>query len=256
MTHARHTEPPLRRRSLLTGLVTAIPAAALAQSPAPAVSPEPKQPASPATPVAHPCQFLTDPERRTLEALTGRIIPADDLGPGAVEAGVVTFMDRQLAGAWGTGAHFYKSGPFAAGTPQQGYQLAMTPADLIREGIARLDAAAAAQHGKAFAACAPDDQEAMMKAMHDGKLDMGPVPSNVFFNTVVDFTMEGFFSDPLYGGNQDMVGWKLVGFPGAYDSYAQEIERHGLEWRRTPVPMSADLDLASLPGETPICETR
>jgi gluconate 2-dehydrogenase gamma chain len=245
-------EAAMRRRSLLTGLVTAVPAAALAQT---AAGP-PVGPAS-TPPAVDPCQFLNPQERRALEAMAARIMPEDDLGPGAVEAGAVVFMDRQLAGAWGAGAHFYKSGPFVTGTPQQGYQLPLTPAEMFREGLAQMDAAATKLHGHPFADATPEQQDAMMTAMHEGKFDLGPLPSNIFVNAVVEATLEGFFSDPLYGGNKDMAGWKLVGFPGAYDSYAQEIERYGLEWRRAPVPMQADADLGMNPGMPGIiCETR
>src|ERR1700710_2013138 len=148
-------EPSLRRRSLLGGLAVA-PAAALGQT-----SPQPPPP-SQSTVSNDPCQFLNPQERRTLSVLVDRIIPADELGPGATDVGVVIFLDRQLAGAWGAGAQLYRSGPFAAGLPQQGYQLPLTPAELFREGLAQLDAAASRLHGKDFADCAAGDQEAMM----------------------------------------------------------------------------------------------
>ena len=212
MTPADPAAPSaLRRRAMLTGLAAAPAAAGLAGA---AVA---QGAAPPAPPVAArtACQFFNPDELRAVVALADRIIPADDLGPGAIEADVPVFLDRQLAGAWGAGAHFYRSGPHQPGTPEQGYQLALAPADLMREGLARMDAAARAQHGRAFADLAPDQQEAMMEAMHEGKLDMGPVPSNQFFNAVSDLVMEGFFADPLYGGNKDCAGWKLVGFPGS-----------------------------------------
>jgi len=242
----------LRRRAMLTGLAAAVPAAAaLAQ----AAAPETPTPTPPPTRLA--CQFFNADELRAVTALVGRIIPADELGPGAVEADVPVFLDRQLAGAYGSGAHFYRAGPHQPGTPQQGYQLAFTPAELVREGLARLDAAARQRHGAAFADSTPEQQDAMMTVMHDGKFDMGPVPSDLFFNALSDLTMEGFFSDPLYGGNKDMAGWKLVGFLGSYASYAQEIERYNLEWRRPPVPIEADLDLALQPGlPGALCVTR
>jgi gluconate 2-dehydrogenase gamma chain len=133
----------------------------------------------------------------------------------------------------------------------------MTLAELLREGLAQLNATASRLHGKDFADCAAGDQEAMMTAMHTGKFEMGPVPADIFFNAVVDATMEGFFSDPMYGGNRDMAGWKLVGFPGAYDSYAQEIERWGLDWRRPPVPIQADADVGMMPDMPgALCVTR
>src|SRR5262245_22182148 len=87
----------------------------------------PRAAALPAAP--HGWRFFNLKESRAIEAIVARLIPADENGPGALEAGVAVFMDLQLASAWGNGDHFYRSGPFRAGTPQQGYQLAFTPAE-------------------------------------------------------------------------------------------------------------------------------
>ncbi|WYX25289.1 gluconate 2-dehydrogenase subunit 3 family protein [Achromobacter xylosoxidans] len=71
-----------------------------------------------------------------MDAIAARLIPADELGPGAKEAGVTQFLDGQLAGAWGAGEQFYRQGPFESGTPEQGYQLSFTPAEMFRRGLA------------------------------------------------------------------------------------------------------------------------
>ena len=71
-----------------------------------------------------------------------------------------------------------------------------------------------------------------------GKLDFGALPSAAFFAALLDATMEGFFSDPIYGGNRDKIGWKLVGFPGVHASYANDIERHGVAWARPPASIA------------------
>src|SRR3954467_15086616 len=76
--------------------------------------------------------FLNPQESTFLEAATERLIPRDELGPGANDAGVSYFLDRQLGGAWGAGERLYRSGPFQQGTPSQGYQLPFTPAELFR----------------------------------------------------------------------------------------------------------------------------
>ena len=125
----------LRRRAMLTGLAV-IPAAAGAA----AVTIAQTSPAPEPAPKRTVCQFFNPVELRAVTALVGRLIPADGLGPGAIEADVPVFLDRQLAGAYGSGAHFYKAGPHLRGTDQQGYQLALTPAELVREGLARMDA--------------------------------------------------------------------------------------------------------------------
>jgi len=192
-------------------------------------------------PIAHAWHFFDGNEGRAAEAAVARLIPADDAGPGAQEAGVAVFIDLQLAGAWGAGDHLYRQTPFLAGTPQQGYQLAFTPAEMFRLGLAKLDEAARKVHGVAFADLAPQQQDALLAEAEQGKLDFGALPSGAFFAALLDATMEGFLSDPIYGGNRGKIGWKLVGFPGVHASYANDIERHGVAWTRPPASI-ADAD--------------
>jgi gluconate 2-dehydrogenase gamma chain len=194
-----------------------------------------------AAPIAHAWHFFDGNEARAAEAAVARLIPTDDAGPGAKEAGVAVFIDLQLAGAWGAGDHLYRQTPFLAGTPQQGDQLAFTPAEMFRLGLAKLDEAARKDHGVAFADLTPEQQDALLAQAQQGKLDFGALPSTAFFAALLDATMEGFFSDPIYGGNRDKVGWKLVGFPGVHASYANDIERHGVAWARPPASI-ADAD--------------
>jgi gluconate 2-dehydrogenase gamma chain len=124
--------------------------------------------------------FFNADEARTADAALARLIPADDSGPGAREAGVVVFLDRQLAGAWGHGDHFYRKGPFLAGTPQQGYQLAFTPAEMFRLGFAKLDENARKLRGAAFADLTHDQQDELLAQAETGKLDFGTLPSGAF----------------------------------------------------------------------------
>jgi gluconate 2-dehydrogenase gamma chain len=81
-------------------------------------------------------QFFNTLESAFIEAAVDTLIPADAIGPGAAALGVAGYIDRQMAGSYGKGDRLYLEGPFAEGTPQQGYQLRMTPAELIRAGIA------------------------------------------------------------------------------------------------------------------------
>lgn len=189
-------------------------------------------PDSPST--EHAWRFFNGDEARAVDAAVARIIPADDTGPGAAEAGVAAFIDLQLAGAWGDGAQLYRSPPFLPGTPQQGYQLAFTPADMFRVGFAKLDESARKVHGFAFADLTGQQQDELLALAEHGKLDFGALPSAVFFDALLDAVMEGFFSDPIYGGNREKIGWKLVGFPGVHASYANDIQRHGIAWTRAP----------------------
>ena len=82
-------------------------------------------------------RFLTMQERTTVAAISARLIPSEDDGPGATEADVVTFIDRQLARFYGRGQHWYMKGPFLKGAATQGYQSEHAPAQLYRMALVR-----------------------------------------------------------------------------------------------------------------------
>lgn len=239
-------QPVSARRGLLKALAVGVPGAVWA--PHAAAAPE-ATPAPAAAPPNRTLKFFNAQEALAMDAIAARLIPADELGPGAKEAGVTQFVDGQLAGAWGAGEQFYRQGPFEAGTPEQGYQLSFTPAEMFRRGLAALDAATRKQDGKPYAELDAQRQDAWLHDMQAGKPDFSPLPSAVLFQALLDATIEGFFSDPLYGGNIDMVGWKLVGFPGAYASFSNDIERHGVIWAGRPVSIANARAHAMKPGD-------
>jgi gluconate 2-dehydrogenase gamma chain len=174
-----------------------------------------------------PLRFFTSIEAAVIVALVDTLIPKDDVGPGGIEVGVPTFIDREMAGAFGRGARMYMQGPFAAGTPQQGYQLPLTPAELYRVGIADLNAWIAKAHGgKTFDQLGTADRVAALKLVEDGKAEFAQVPPRAFFNMLLRTTMEGYCGDPLYGGNQNKAVWKMIGFPGAIGMFVGEIEHY------------------------------
>ena len=108
--------------------------------------------------------FFTPAEVIFIEAAVGRLIPQDPVGPGAVEAEVPFFLDRQLAGPFGRGDHYFLGGPWPKGTPEQGYQSRFTPAQLYRAAIAAIDKHVAANfNGAAFAKLAADDQDKVLE---------------------------------------------------------------------------------------------
>jgi len=228
-------QPVQGRRNILKALTVGVPGAAWAAR-GHAAPQAPHQEASAST--DRTLKFFNPREAQAMDAIAARLIPADDLGPGAKEAGVTYFLDGQLAGAWGAGDQLYRQGPFREGTPEQGYQLSFTPAEMIRRGLASLDEATRRQDGKPFAELDAKRQDAWLVAMQEGKADFAPLPSAIFFQALLEATIEGFFSDPMYGGNRDMVGWKLVGFPGAYASFSNDIERHGVAWAGQPVSIA------------------
>jgi gluconate 2-dehydrogenase gamma chain len=187
-----------------------------------------------------PYTFFNASEAAFVEAAVARLIPADDLGPGALEAGVPSYIDRQLSGAWGAGERLYRQGPWHQGAPTQGYQLPFTPAELFRTAMRGVLADVERKHKIAFARLAPNDQDAYLKALETGKDDLNGVPASVFFATLLEMTVEGFFSDPVYGGNRDMIGWKLIGFPGAYASYYPYVGDANLAFVKPPVSLAED----------------
>jgi len=125
------------------------------------------------------------------------------------------YIDKQLGGAWGAGERLYRSGPWQPGTPSQGYQLAFTPAELFRTAMKTINTELA-KASTPFAQMSAEQQDAYLHALETGGKDLGGVPSDVFFAHLWQCTVEGFFSDPVYGGNRNMVAWRMIGFPGAY----------------------------------------
>lgn len=220
-----------RREFLRGGAVVALAGAAGAE----AASDAPPSPTE-----RYTYTHLTRAEAAFIEAAVARLIPKDELGPGALEAGVPEFIDRQLGGAWGAGERLYRAGPWQKGTPSQGYQLPFTPADLFRHAIRAIDAALQREHGKTFAELQPEDQDAYLGSLEKGHGDLGAVPADVFFQSLWEMTLEGYFSDPVYGGNKGMTAWAMIGFPGAYATYYDLVDRHGIAFVRKPMSLAED----------------
>jgi gluconate 2-dehydrogenase gamma chain len=183
-----------------------------------------------------PSHFFTPEEGNFIDAAVSRLIPKDDLGPGAKEAGVTTFLDSQLAGPYGKGADWYMQGPWAHGTKTQGYQARRAPADLYRAAIKAIDDYCAGKYsGKTFTALTPDQQDEVLKGVEGGDIKLKDVDGKTFFTLFLQNTTEGFFSDPIYGGNRDMAGWKLIGFPGARYDYRPYVKKHNQKLGLAPV---------------------
>ena len=206
-----------------------------------------KVPAAP-TPAAAPSFCATPPPPTTyvffnseeaafIEAAVARLIPADEEWPGALEACAPNYIDKQLAGAWGAGERLYRSGPWKPGVPSQGYQLPYTPAELFRAALGAINEELA---HTPFVKMSPDEQDAYLKKLESGGHDLGGVPSDVFFAHLWESTIEGFFSAPVYSGNCGMVSWRMIGFPGAYASYYDLVDKHGIKLDRAPMSLAED----------------
>lgn len=179
-------------------------------------------------------EFLKPGEVGFLTAAVDRMIPPDPTGPSASEAGVLIFLDRQLAGEYGNGARFYLEGPWEKGTESQGYQSRFTPAQFYRHAIAAIEQAVGrSTNGKAFKDLALDQQDELLKQMESGDLKLdGPITSKAFFTMFLQNVLEGYFSDPIYGGNKGGAAWKMIGFPGAHYDYSEWVTAYN-----QPVPV-------------------
>jgi gluconate 2-dehydrogenase gamma chain len=182
--------------------------------------------AAAAAPVPEPLLALNATEAAFIQAAVDTLIPADDLTGSGSDCGVATFIDRQLAGAWGNGARLYRSGPFLKGKPEHGYQLALTPLEFFRAGIAAANAWSRTAHGKDFDRLSAADRDVAMREIESGKAEFAHLSAKDFFEALLLVTMEGFFSDPMYGGNRDMAAWKMIGYPGLPATYAEKIEQY------------------------------
>lgn len=173
--------------------------------------------------------FFNSEEAAFVNAAIDRLIPANDWA-GAREAGVLYYIDRQLAAAYGAGARMYLEGPWDPDAPaQQGYQLRYTPAQLYRIGIAETRAhVRGAYQDRDFADLDEGDLDSVLTGLERGDIALPSVPSPVFFETLLANTVEGYFADPIYGGNRDMTSWRMIGFPGAYAQYLELVDKHGI----------------------------
>lgn len=183
--------------------------------------------------------FFNAAEVLFIEAACERLIPADENGPGALGAGVPNYLDKQLGGAWGAGERLYRSGPWALGTPTQGYQLPFTPAELFRTCLRAIGQQLTAKNTP-FHEMSDDQQDVYLKSLESGAHELDGVPSEIFFDTLLKMSIEGFFADPAYGGNKDMVAWRMIGFPGAYADYYEAIDKHGVKFEREPLSLAED----------------
>ncbi len=184
--------------------------------------------------------FFTPAEWAFVNAASARLTPADDLGPGAVEAGVPEYIDRQMGTAWAAGSLWYMQGPFDAGAPAtMGYQSRLAPREIWRSGIAAADGFVHKAQRKSFAQLAPHEQDAALHLFETGQAQFEAVPARLFFSMLLQGVREGFFADPVHGGNRGLVGWKLIGFPGARADFMDWVDRD-VAYPLPPVAISGE----------------
>ena len=156
--------------------------------------------------------FFNDDDSRTVIAFTERLMPGAPGKPGATDAGVLNYIDLALSGAYADQQDFY------------------------RRGLTQLDAHCTKAYGKPFRRLTAAEQDETITALEGGKVTEFVYPTaQAFFNTLRTHTMEGMFADPIYGGNKDFAGWRLVGFPGAQPIFTEEDMRSAKAFSREPI---------------------
>src|SRR5882724_3924115 len=227
------------RRAFLKGAVAGS-AAATVSLPRPAEAQQKPATTAPAPAPAPTYAHLNPEEAAFIEAVVDHMVPADAHSPKGTDLGLNLYIDRALAGGWGKGERLYLQGPWKTGVPSQGYQLPLTPAELYRAGIAAANAFCVKTYGKRFDRITEGQREEFLLGLRGGKVafENGP-PARVFFATLYQNVMEGMFADPIYGGNRNKAGWKMIGFPGVIAVHYQNVEKfRGRKYSVEPVSIS------------------
>lgn len=184
-----------------------------------------------------------------LSAAVERLFPKDDNGPGAIELGVPYFIDKQLNGSWGTNADEYMEGPFPISPyvrsyedkdikqSSQGpnaetlpgirgarYQSRLNRGEIFIRGLRMMERESRERFDENFEKIDGDQQDDILTAFENGDIDMPGVSSKTFFNLLFQTTIEGAYADPVYGGNKNMMGWKMMEYPGPRMAYIDEID--------------------------------
>ena len=156
--------------------------------------------------------YFNDSDAETVAAFAERLMPGVPDKPGARDAGVLYYIDLALAGAYADLQEFY------------------------RRGLAQLDAHCRKTLGQPFVRLQAAQQDVVVKALEEGKAEEFTWPTaQAFFNTLRTHTMEGMFADPIYGGNKDFAGWRLIGFPGGQPLFTPEDLESAQAFTREPI---------------------
>jgi len=171
--------------------------------------------------------------------MADRFIPPDSQTLGGKDAGCVVFIDRQLAGGYGRREGLYVRGPFEKGAKSQGQQSSQTLRELYRTGLASLEQyCRSGKAGRSFAQLTAEQQDEILHGLEDSSVQLEGAESSTFFEQVLKDVQQGFFADPIYGGNHEMCSWKMIGFPGARYDYSDWVGRHNERYPFPPVSIA------------------
>ncbi|MFD0960603.1 gluconate 2-dehydrogenase subunit 3 family protein [Paenibacillus chungangensis] len=209
---------------MVSGTLAALVGCNKAAEPAPAEGEESKQQPT-AKNYNQALMYLTQDQFRIVESATERIFPEDENGPGAKTMGAAFFIDHQLAGEWGFNGRDYMTPPFFKGEKVQGYQGRLKRREIFDIGLRELENYSLSRHEKKFADLSGEQQDEILKAFETNEVNLSTISESSFFNMLRSSTLEGVYSDPLYGGNRNMDGWRMRGYPGNQMSYLSTIEK-------------------------------
>lgn len=181
-----------------------------------------------------------------LSAATERLFPENENGPGAIGLGIPFFIDKQLAGSWGNNAKEYMRGPFIQNqqvqnqdrsqdsqgpntetqspTPTPRYQTRLNRSEVFILGLRKLENVSQEKFGVKFIDADASQQDEILQMFENNEVDLAGVNAETFFNLLLKTTIEGAYADPLYGGNKDMMGWRMKEYPGPRMGYLDQIE--------------------------------
>nr|WP_315256530.1 gluconate 2-dehydrogenase subunit 3 family protein [uncultured Duganella sp.] len=183
--------------------------------------------------------FFNAVEWKFLTAAVDRLIPHDEHGPGAIELGVLEFLDRHMQTPYAAGDIWYMQGPFLKAASEFGYQGKLALRDILRVGIKAIDAYVSSQNpGKVFADLDKKKQEDLLKSAEKGELKLEDISSKLFFTNLLNEVRNGYFADPKHGGNKDMGAWKMIGYPGMRADYLDWVEVRDKPYPIGPVDLA------------------
>jgi gluconate 2-dehydrogenase gamma chain len=242
---AAESQSATPRRNFLIGSSVLATAATLGIPFAKLTASEALAAASPSLETYQPA-FFKDAEMKFISAACDRLIPADDVGPGALKANVPVFIDQQMITSYGKGEDWYMEGPHDAKAPGYfGYQQPFPLQDLYRRGIAALDKHCQKTFQKSFVDLEGDVQDQVLTHLQKGEINFAEygetvLPAKEFFSYLLQHTKEGYLADPIYGGNKGMEAWKMINFPGARASFLEWVGQHNVHYPLGPVSLSGE----------------
>lgn len=169
--------------------------------------------------------FFTQAEFQTVEAAAERIFPEDDNGPGARDLGAAYYIDHQMAGSYGFNARDYMQPPFFHGEKEQGYQGRLKRREIFRIALREIQNYSHQEYDKSFTELEGEQQDSVLQAFQEDNVNLTTISASGFFNLLRSMTLEGVYSDPLYGGNLNMDGWRMRNYPGNKMNYTDIIDQ-------------------------------